>query len=54
MTAEPDLDSVEVLEERPKCICCHSDRCLNIQDLTIWLFLLMTQPEEQEGTRYWF
>jgi hypothetical protein len=52
--AEPDLDSVEVLEERPECVHCQSNRCLNTQDLTIWLFLLMTQPEEREGTRYWF
>ena len=51
---EPNVDSTRVLEEKPDGIHVNPDGRLNVEDVTVWLFLQMTQPEEREGTRYWF
>ncbi|KIL57755.1 hypothetical protein M378DRAFT_16054 [Amanita muscaria Koide BX008] len=50
---EPNVEDDKVLAQAPKNIQVVKGR-LNAHDVTVWLFLLMTQPEAKEGTSLWF
>jgi hypothetical protein len=53
-SAEPDVEDEEVLRNIPRCIRVDAQLRHNVEDITAWLFLIMTQPDEREGTRLWF
>ncbi|KIL55375.1 hypothetical protein M378DRAFT_17998 [Amanita muscaria Koide BX008] len=53
-TREPDIEDETVLARAPNNIRVDSQGRLNVQDITVWLFLLMTQPKAREGTVNWF
>jgi hypothetical protein len=51
---EPDVEDEALLANRPPSIRVDGNGRLNVHDITVWMFLLMTQPETREGTIDWF
>ena len=56
MTAswEPDVGQMAADNMLPSYICRDPDGQYNVQDITTWLFLTMSQPDPEEGTTSWF
>ena len=51
---KPNVEDPTVLATLPSCIRRDCQSLYNVEDITVWMFLTMTQPEEQERTREWF
>jgi hypothetical protein len=54
MSREPDVEDDAVLSRMKKDVRVDDNGRLNVHDVTVWLFLWMTQPQVREGTSRWF
>ncbi|KAF8348052.1 hypothetical protein F5887DRAFT_1071708 [Amanita rubescens] len=53
-TAEPDVEQLASKGSLPGYIHHNLEGCYNIHDITVWLFITMTQPDPVEGTVAWY
>ena len=54
VSIEPDVIGLASANELPTYVRRDIDGRFNVSDITAWLFLTMTQPEQREGTVAWF
>ncbi|KAK2459604.1 hypothetical protein APHAL10511_008359 [Amanita phalloides] len=53
-SAEPDVEEIARSRGFPSSVHIGTDGCYNVQDITAWMFLTMTQPHLSKGTTAWF
>ena len=54
LSREPNVETETTLASASPYIRTNSNNWFFVKDITAWLFLKMTQPEEREGTIKWF
>lgn len=54
LSREPDMENEATLASASQHLRTDSNNRFYVEDITVWLFLIMTQPEERERTVEWF
>jgi hypothetical protein len=53
-SVEPDVERMGQHDLLPQYLCREGDGCISAKDWTVWLFLAMTQPEQEPEVVDWF